>query len=483
MMEGRPPAAAAGAIPAAAGEIPAAGALRGWLRRARRRHSPRTWRDTASDAYLLFWVFIVYGWVFVEAVRDYLGGAGVALGSAAERGWLGVFWLVAGAGLVWRGLRSFGPIVVGGAAQSWCVASPVDRGRWLWRELSGAVGATVAAMALVALPVALVGTQESVGWALLTALVWGVALAGWAVSVQPGRSRRARSAVLARWLGPSLLGVGAAGASVVVGAAAGGVVLPEPTGAPLRAFALGGIPLAAVALRSAFSSLRRLDRSALGQGASLLGATATATVALDVSLLRRVIELRRWRRIGWVRSRRFTAIPHGRLGVLLQAEVRRVGRRPTSLATWAGATLVQAAIGVAMPQLAAATLWVGAYAVGLSFSSGLSQVSGSPALRRSLGGRNSVLVGAHLVLPTLASVTWWAANAWTGAAVPFAAIPLLLAGVVVAVYRGSTRPPLRYDDPVAETPFGAALPTGLILQLLRGVDALGAVMVAQFLLQ
>lgn len=462
--------------------VPPARTLRGWLRRKRRAHSLRTWKDTASDAYLMFWVFGIYGWVLVDAVRDYLDGATALMGTASDRAWLGACGLLAGAGLVWSALRSIGPLVVGGATQSWCLASPIDRGRWLRTELALAAASTAAVLTLVTIPTALVGSQEPVAWALGAAAAWGVALAALATAVQPTARARTPAAATARGAGRILLLAGAAGATVVVVARETGRALPAPPVEPLRMLALAGLPMAALALGAALPALRRIDRAALGQGAALLGAAATATVALDLSVLRRVIAFRRWRRIGSVRSRPFRAWPGSRAGVLVQAELRRLTRRPSAWLTWVGLALLQAVVAVAMPQLAAVTLWVGTYLVGLSLTPGLSQVAGSPGLRRALGGDDQQMLASHLVVPATAMLAWWAAMVLTVTAPPALAVPPLLAGVVFAVYRGATRPPMRYDVAATETAFGP-LPTGLILQLLRGPDVLGGVLIAQFLLQ
>lgn len=55
------------------------------------------------------------------------------------------------------------------------------------------------------------------------------------------------------------------------------------------------------------------------------------------------------------------------------------------------------------------------------------------------------------------------------------------AGVVGAAYRAATPPPRRYDGPDVDTPLGL-LPIGIITQVARGPDLLGAVIVLQILL-
>jgi hypothetical protein len=58
---------------------------------------------------------------------------------------------------------------------------------------------------------------------------------------------------------------------------------------------------------------------------------------------------------------------------------------------------------------------------------------------------------------------------------------ILVAGVVGAVYRSATRPPMSYDGAAFETPLGM-LPLQLLTQVARGPDLLGATIVVQMLM-
>jgi hypothetical protein len=52
---------------------------------------------------------------------------------------------------------------------------------------------------------------------------------------------------------------------------------------------------------------------------------------------------------------------------------------------------------------------------------------------------------------------------------------------MAAAYRAATRPPMTYGAPASETPLGA-FPTELVLQLARGWDLLGVMIVLRLVL-
>jgi hypothetical protein len=85
------------------------------------------------------------------------------------------------------------------------------------------------------------------------------------------------------------------------------------------------------------------------------------------------------------------------------------------------------------------------------------------------------------VVPTLGAALWWVVTAPAGGDRIGVAALLLLAGIVAAVYRSATRPAMSYDQLGIDTPFGL-IPIGLLIQLVRGPDLLGAVIVLQLLL-
>ncbi|HWO61833.1 MAG TPA: hypothetical protein VNO31_17570, partial [Umezawaea sp.] len=79
-----------------------------------------------------------------------------------------------------------------------------------------------------------------------------------------------------------------------------------------------------------------------------------------------------------------------------------------------------------------------------------------------------------LVLPAAAALLWTLAT-------PVVAVPhlvLSVVGAVAAVYRGATKPPMRYESPLLDTPMGT-VPIGLVTRLLRGPGLLVVVAAIQ----
>ena len=119
-------------------------------------------------------------------------------------------WSVA---LAWRALRMLGPLLTTPAAQSWCVATPVDRADWLRRPLRW----VTLAIALVGSGVAVLGawaglsTGTAYGRAATTGVGFGSACGGLAVVAQSRPESRLDSP---RFRSPILVG------SVVLVAAA-----------------------------------------------------------------------------------------------------------------------------------------------------------------------------------------------------------------------------------------------------------------------
>jgi hypothetical protein len=179
-----------------------------------------------------------------------------------------------------------------------------------------------------------------------------------------------------------------------------------------------------------------------------------------------------------VRSGRFRG--GGRIGVLLQAEVRRQVRRPGALAIWAALALAQYGIAIAVPSVAWVTRLVGAYLAANRLTGGLRTVSRSPGLRRALGGGDATLRLVHLVVPWIGGVLWWLLT-WPAGPHLAGVEPLIVVGVVAAAYRAATRPPMAYGGAAVDTPFGL-IPVELIRQVIRGPDVLAVAIVIWSLL-
>ncbi len=437
---------------------------------------------------MLLWVLVVYGGALVSVVREHLRTPVGVPGVAVERLWIASAVLLAGAGLTWRGLRAVGPIVASPSEQSWGVATPMDRRRWLLPRflillLAGLLGGAAAAGLVVVLGMQGHGFRA----ALIAGGVWGLGSVAAAVAAQAsarprGHGRRRRRVALA---GPVLTLAGAAAAGAVVAAHYGGRLLPRPPAALVPGLVAMGAVFATVALAAAILALRRIDRAALGAGADIAAAALSATAWTDPTLLTRVLEVRRWRRVGRVRSRHFLPAVPGlspRVWALLQGDARRVARRPMSLVVWAALGLAQYAIAVVAPPVAGVAHVIAAYVAAGRLTSGLRTVAGSAGLRRSIGGGEAELRLVHLVVPAVGTALWWVLT-WPAGGPPLGSAEVFLVlGIVAAAYRSATRPPMRYGASTMDSPVGL-FPTDLLLQIARGPDLLGVVLIVRLILR
>ena len=112
---------------------------------------------------------------------------------------------------------------------------------------------------------------------------------------------------------------------------------------------------------------------------------------------------------------------------------------------------------------------VAAYLAVDRLAGGLRAVARSAPLRRILGGTDHELKYVHLVVPGVGLVVWWLGTSWAAPAVPSIVEALLLLGLLGAVYRTATRPPMAYDVDIADSPLGP-VPTTLLRRLVRGPD-------------
>ena len=462
------------AVPAAP-VVPPAAEVRVALRRVRRTHSERTLGELLTDVYLLAFLAVLYGGAGTVSIRRHLAQPLVGpAGTAALRAWLVLGLLVTIAALLWHGLRTLGPLVIVPAVQSWVLATPVDRGGWLRVPLGllltvgGVIGAAIGVLAGWA-GLFVRGTAggavtgdgaAALGWLLVSGIGAGLALASAAVVAQARPREYGRRALAV------VIVAGLALVAVAVVAGRTGVTVPTPSVAAwlVAAAAVGaGVML----IRRAAATLPRLDRAALGGGAQLATAAMTAAIMLDPSLLSGIVGAHRWRLAGLVHSRRFW--PGGRRWVLLQADVLRQLRRRADVAAYAALALAPYATAVFAPLAVGPIRIVAAYLAVDRLAGGLRTVARSAALRRTLGGSDAELKMIHLVVPSLGLVLWWLATAWCGAASPPVIAVLLVLGVVGAVYRTATRPPMSYDAGLADSPMGP-IPTTLLRRLIRGPD-------------
>ncbi|MBX6750140.1 MAG: hypothetical protein IRY85_10810, partial [Micromonosporaceae bacterium] len=376
--------------------VPAARALRTWVRRARRAHHPGSLGDVLSDAYLVLLLVALYGWGGVTGLRRVLQEPAGQPAHADVRYWTAVAAALAAAGLIWHGLRVLGPLLVTPAAQAWLFSSPVDRGALLRPRFAALVAGSGAAGGLLGLAAAAaVGTDQAavLGWSAVAGAACGAGGVGLGVVIQAAR----REPRWSRLLGRGLIVAGAALALVVVTGEAcppsidwcSDVALPRPVG-PLTAGPGLVAGLAAVVVTIlAGRALGRIDRASLSTGVELANAATAAAFLLDPSMLTAHLESRRWRAVGRVRSRPLGAdrpARYARFGrrflILVRAELRRLGRNRSALALWAALLLVMYAVAVALPVIEGPMHIVLAYLAANRLASGLRAIARSPGLRR-----------------------------------------------------------------------------------------------------
>ncbi|SCF19510.1 DUF6297 family protein [Micromonospora chokoriensis] len=458
--------------------VPSARQLRTRLRKARSRHHDHSLSDVLGDAYVIVLFTGMYGWFAVSASRDLLDSPTVGQAEPGVRWWLAVAALLAGAGLAWRGLRALGPLLVTPATQSWATSAPVDRRAWLAPRFALLlVGAAAGTATLGAAVAALGGVSDpgALGWAAAAGAGWGAAALALSVVAQSSRAGR-------RW--PMLIGaVPLVAAAVITGAVVfvGGLgdALPRPAATPTIALFAVAVPFVGVGTVLAVRALPRVDRATLTTGAQFANAASTAMILLDPSLLAGLVESRRWRRVGKVRSSRFRPGPGW--WALLQADVRRLRRHPSAVLIWAALIGVQYAAALAMPGLAGAAQVVFAYLAVDRLTGGLRSISRSPGLRRALGGSDNLLRGIHVVVPAVGAALWWLLTVPTVDPGPAWLAPTLALGVVAAAFRAGTRPPIDYGGATVNTPFGM-VPVDLLRQGSRGPALLAVLVLVQLFL-
>jgi hypothetical protein len=221
-----------------------------------------------------------------------------------------------------------------------------------------------------------------------------------------------------------------------------------------------------------------LDRAALGGGAQLAGAAVTAAVMLDPSLLSGILTNRRWRQAGTVHSRRLWTGP--RWWVLLQADAVRQLRRRADVLAYAALALTPYAVSVFAPVATGPARIVAGFLAVDRLAGGLRAVARTPGLRRMLGGSDRGLRLIHLVVPAVGLVLWWAATSWAGPAPGPTLTVVLMLGLLGAVYRTATRPPMSYDSDISDSPMGP-VPTSLIRKVLRGPDVVALLVLVDLL--
>ncbi|MFI5838302.1 DUF6297 family protein [Catenuloplanes sp. NPDC051500] len=508
-------------------------AVRARLRGLRRRHHSKSFGDFLTDLYLFALLAALYGWAFLDASRGFLRSPLAGGGDPAEQRWLVIAAVLTAAGFGWAGLRALGPIFVGPALQTWVASTPIDRRVLLLPRFTGLLAGSTTLVAVLGLALGVLsgaagsgqgtggssgqgagdgsgqgiggGSSQSTGGGIgqgtgggsgqgagdslwQTAHSAGVGildlmLLGAAIGLLAGAGAVAAQGVRrARWAadlpGRLLLVAGALTAAAVVTLHFADATMARPeVGVPLAVPTLVLI-VALVVVVFAVRALRLVDKAVMSTGAQFASSAAAATVMLDPTLIADLLESRRWRAVGSVRSRPFR--PGPLWWPLVQAELRRAVRRRGALLGWAALVLVQYAIALAVPGLSGPAHVITAFLAGDRLAGGLRAITRSPGLRRALGGDDTALKIAHLALPAVAAVLFFLVTEPVAGVRQSWLHVVLLLGVVGAVYRSGTRPALVYDGPVVETPFGL-IPIDLLRQLWRGWDVVALLIIVDLI--
>jgi uncharacterized protein DUF6297 len=399
---------------------------------------------------VLLGVFI-YGGIVVQAVRRMIASppAGPDLPDLPASQWLLVGFAVLGVGLLMKAMLSVGPVVTSSSFQFWLISTPLDRKELLSRRFWWTVITGTVAGALLGLSEATLLRGGLAG--KLTSTVAGATLVATAIAVSILLQNKVND-------GRRLTTALTAGGVLIVVAA---VVTTLPViDLPIEIVAFGAIPLFAIA--RAYTGLGGLNRASLATGTEILSAGQVAAAWLDISLFAGILSIRKWRRIGRVRSR---VLQGTRYWAMLSAEVRRLARNRALFFLWAGLLLAPYAAARVLPSLFVPTVQLFACVFAISpFATGLRNVCRSQALRRSLGGTDMGLRLTHLVVPTVIALVW---TALTLPAAGTAATWLAPVAAVGFVYRRATQPVIDYAGTAVDSPFGL-VPTNMFRQLLRG---------------
>lgn len=433
-------------------------AVRSELRNMRRRRNPRSIFRRLYDFSDTALYLAMAGGLVTEAVIKTRSAPALSVAptphTAATVSWMAVAIAVAAVAAFGQALLAVGPIWAGSATQTWILASPVDRRSALLPTyvrtllIAGVGGALLAGGLTAIYPPWLVN--------LLSNGISGFLAAVILVAVTIEAQTRARAVPFA-----VLLGV-----AVVMG----GVVALQ-LDVPSLAVSMDLVPRvlalpALLAVRVGWVALRRLHRGALSAGTDLVQAAAVSSVWLDLSLVSSALMLRRARRIGRVRSVRLRG---SRAFAFVLADVARLRRYPATIAVWVALLPVPFFAAVSLPPIAVGPVQLlFAYAAADRFAGGLRTISGSPALRRSLGGTDGELKAVHLTLPAVGAVVWCALTSFALPLAPSVTTVISAAGAVVVVYAMATRKPMDYGGgAIFDTGFGV-VPVNLIRQLVRG---------------
>jgi hypothetical protein len=438
--------------------------IRGLIRSWRRGRITAPWGEILYQAYLALLTVLIFGSGLVSAVVN----AGQAVAVCASETCVGtrtvlvvLIWLALGAAV----LRLLGPLMSSPATSAMVLSTPVDRGRWLWRQywamvlLAAATAAVLAALAAVA-----------AGWALTTVGALALAAAALAsMTYAGGTVAQSRAGSAWRMIGPvAALAAIAALAGVAAGITSG---FAPPAGAWWWLAPAALTPLAGTVAALGHRRLGRMHRRDLTRGHGLANGLSGALAGLDTALAYDIVLQHTSRQRAVVRSRRPWG-PRGPLA-LVTADLIRLRRSPVRALVLAAAVvpayaLAEAGAGaLTVPVMVVLGFWAA-----VPLGAGLRVLSRSGGLVRLLGARSWQLRVGALVVPTALLVAYGLGCLW---ALPHPLLaPAVGLGALAALTRWLAAPPPDYASAMVSTPMGA-MPVTLFTNAARGFDIAGLV--------
>jgi hypothetical protein len=434
--------------------------MRRAVRRARRRSgAAKPLGETLQDVYITLFAVAMLAAIVGPSTARVLRDVEERAASPTLAATMVAATLLAAAGAVLGALLLVGPVVRDPADVTWLLSSPVRRRGLLAPVVLVllAAGTVIGAVVTLGASVLVPGAHVAV-W-LAAGAAGGLALVSVAVVAQPRRRLRVAARRTATALTAAALVV------LVVGLASNrSLRFAAPGDAAWLLLPMG--VLAFVMLLLVPAALDRLRRPELTAGAGLaLGLRATVTT-LDGSFVAETMRARRLLEHGLVRRHALA----GRAWVpLVVADARRVLRSPRSLAAPLGLVPVAWMVGRLYGDVAvtAAVVLVG-WATAGSTCAGLRTVARSPGVARSLPFPDSVLRGAHCVVPAAAALAVTLATCALGGQPLWVAAAATACGIAGVLRTSGGRRPVKWELQAA-SPMGA-MPVGAVMSYVVGID-------------
>ena len=374
--------------------------------------------------------------------------------------------------------KIFGPVVASAAEGSWLLDAPIRRSRILRKRLVGVLALSFFAAGALTLLICVL-----LGLSLLSAAIWGVAAGlGATAATAFAASQQGRDSAILFSLVQGLLGtVSTVVLLAVIAVSVGWIAMPlDPETSLSSSYAMLGVAAVVLVIFAviAFGRLNRLRRARLVSGGDLLSGMQGAAFALDFSLMRDILVERKYLARGHVKPKRGKGI--GTHAVVWR-DTQRLLRNPINLIV----LLVSAVIPYATEALGMGVFGVLISAlmmlfVMIPFFDSLRVLTRTKGLARAFPIGDSELRSSATVVPAALAFGWavmvtpaFLLSAETVSAQSIAhsfLLALITAGTgyVAAIRWVSARPP-DYSAPMLATGMGA-LPTGMIVNLLRGFD-------------